>query len=165
MNPRGKIAQIAWRSEDDESSLKAAYQQEKDHQIKPKLHLLWLVRQGKQIQEAAATVGVNNRTGQRWIACYRQGGLAAIHRRKRAGKGKASYLSVEQKQRLKEWANAGNLESTPDALAFVAKEFGIAYSESGLYKQLVALRLKKKVPRPQNAKASQEVQEAFKKGA
>jgi transposase len=161
---RGKVTQVAWASGDDESSLKAAYQQEKDHQVKPKLHLLWLVRQGHQIRQAAQVVGVDNRTGQRWIACYRKGGLDALRRRKRAGKGKASYLTLEQKQRLKAWANAGNLESVSDAVAFVAQEFGVTYSASGLYKLLVALRLRKKVPRPQNAKASAEVQEAFKKG-
>ncbi len=109
-------------------------------------------------------VGVDSRTGQRWIACYRKGGLDALRRRKRAGKGKASYLTPEQKQRLKAWANAGNLESVPDAVAFVAQEFGVTYSASGLYKLLVMLRLRKKMPRPQNAKASAQVQEAFKKG-
>lgn len=54
---RGKICQVEWRSSDDEASLKRAYQQEQDGRVKPRLHLLWLVRQGKQVQEATALVG------------------------------------------------------------------------------------------------------------
>lgn len=63
---RGKIAQIDWQ--DDESGLKQAYLREADPLVKPRLHLLWLVRQGKQIKEAAALVGVHLRTGRQWVA-------------------------------------------------------------------------------------------------
>ena len=59
-DPRGKISQVSWQASDDESFLKTAYQRERDSVIKPRPHLLWLVRQGKQVQAAAALVGADS---------------------------------------------------------------------------------------------------------
>jgi transposase len=41
----------------------------------------------------------------------------------------------------------------------------VAYTEGGLYSLFRRLRIKKKVPHPQNAKADPAVQQAFKQGA
>lgn len=43
--------------QDEEAILKRLYRTQKDANVKPCLHLLWLVRSGKQVKEATAVVG------------------------------------------------------------------------------------------------------------
>ena len=85
---RGKLVQVDWFPSDDEASLKRAYQQEQNALVKPRLHGLWLVHQGKQVQEAAEFVGVHRRTAGEWLVWYRQGGLAAVRSHRRGGYGR-----------------------------------------------------------------------------
>ena len=160
---RGKQVQIDWQ--DEEAALKQAYQGERDAQIKPRLHLLWLVRRGQQVRQATALVGVHYRTGQQWMAWYREGGLAKVraHRRGNAA-GKAPRLSLDQKRALIAKAGTEGFISIQEGVGFVKERFGIEYSYSGMNKVFAALGLRKKVPRPRNAKASEQVQTEFQKG-
>lgn len=160
---RGRVLEMDWV--DDEASLKGAYLSEKRAQVKPRLHLLWLVRQGKQIKEAAKLIGVNIRTAQDWINWYRQGGIEAVVKRRRGGYGQPRRLTPEQEAAIVQKARETGFISAPDAAKFVQEEFGITYTNSGMGTVLNRLKLRKKVPRPRNAKASQEVQDGFKKGA
>jgi transposase len=159
---RGKTLQIDWQ--EDEAALKAAYQNEQNATVKTRLHLLWLVRQGHLLTQAAPLVGVHYRTAQEWIAWYKQGGLAQVKARKRGGVGRQPRLNPEQKEALLAKARGEGLVSVKDGLRFVQEQFGVTYTESGMNKVFSALELRKKVPRPRNAKASQEVQESYKKG-
>lgn len=159
---RGKTLQIDWQ--DDEAALKAAYQNEKNATIKTRLHLLWLVRQGQTVSQAAPLVGVHYRTAQEWIAWYKQGGVPQLKARKRDGVGRQPRLNADQKEALKAKARSEGLVSVKDGLRFVQEQFGIPYTESGMNKVFAALELRKKVPRPRNTKASQEVQDTYKKG-
>ncbi len=77
---RGRRAKIEWR--EDEESLYNLRRQESNPQLGRRLQVLWLLRQGKTIKEAARTVGVHYRTGQRWVAWYRQGGVEELRRRR-----------------------------------------------------------------------------------
>jgi len=159
---RDKTLQIDWQ--EDQAALKAAYQSEQNATRKPRLHLLWLVRQGHNVRQAAQLIGVHYRTAQEWIAWYRQGGLAQVKARKRGGTGRQPRLTTDQKQALKDKACKEGFVSVKDGLRFVQEQFGVTYTESGMGKVFSALSLRKKVPRPRNAKASQEVQENYKKG-
>lgn len=160
---RGRVLQIEWS--DDEATLKAAYLAEKRAEAKPRLHLLWLVRQGKQIKEAAKLIGVNTRTAQDWVNWYREGGVQAVIKHRRGGYGQPRRLTPEQETLLVEKAREDGFISAPDAARFVLEKFGVTYTNSGMDTVLNRLKLRKKVPRPRNAKASEEVQEGFKKGA
>ena len=159
---RGKTLQIDWQQ--DEASLKAAYQGEQNAAIKPRLHLLWLVRQGYTVRQAAQLIGVHYRTAQEWIAWYKQGGLAQVRSRKRGGVGRQPRLNPEHKEALYAKARTDGLVSVKDGLRFVQEQFGVTYTESGMNKVFSALSLRKKVPRPRNANASKEVQDNYKKG-
>ena len=159
---RGQQVQIDWQ--EDEAALKAAYQSERDARIKPRLHLLWLVRQGHQVRQAATLVGTHYRTAQQWVAWYRQGGLALVKARKQGGYGKTSRLNTAHQEALREKARTEGFVSIKDGVRFVREQFGIEYTESGMTKVFAALALRKKVPRPRNAKASEEVQQDFQKG-
>ena len=160
---RGKVAQIDWQ--DDETELKAAYLREADPHVKPRLHLLWLVRHGKQIKEAAALVGTHLRTGRQWIAWYRAGGLALVRRKKSGGKGNPSRLSPEQQHVLLDYLGENGSATALEVCQWVVEQFGVVYSVKGMYTLLARLKVKKKVPRPMNAKADEAVQQAYKKRA
>lgn len=149
---RGKIVQVDWQQ--DPATLKVAYQSQQNTTVKPRLHLLWLVRQGHTVRQAAQRIGVHYRTAQEWIAWYKQGGLDQVRSRQRGGKGRQPRLSAAQKEALQ----------VKEGLRFLQEQFGVTYTESGMNKVFSALSLRKKVPRPRNAKASHEVQENFKKG-
>ena len=159
---RGKTLQVDWQQ--DETALKAAYQSEQNATIKPRLHLLWLVRQGHLVSQAAPLIGVHYRTAQEWIAWYKQGGLDQVRSRRRGGTGRQPRLNTEQKEVLKVRAGTEGFVSVKEGVRFVQEQFGVLYTESGMNKVFCALSLRKKVPRPRNAKASQEVQENFKRG-
>lgn len=159
----GRPVQIDWQ--EDEGELKRLYQTEKDASIKPRLHLLWLVRQGKQVKEAAELVGTHLRTAQQWFAWYREGGVDTV-RQKRGGNydGLPCRLSVDQQNALHDHANETGFFTGLEVQQWISEQFGIAYTLDGVYTLLRRLKIKKKVPRPMNVKADEAVQEDYKKG-
>lgn len=58
------------------------YRREPEVGYRTRLQAWMLLRQNKSVEEVAATVGVAYRTVQRWVAWYRQGGLAAVAQRR-----------------------------------------------------------------------------------
>ncbi len=86
--------------------------------------------------------------------------------KRRGGRGQTARLSHEQQEQLRAHVSAHGFTSAKDALAWIEKQpWGVTYTEGGLYSLFRRLRIKKKVPRPQNVKADPAVQQAFKKGA
>lgn len=159
----GRIVQIDWQ--DDEAELKRLYLAEKDCVVKPRLHLLWLVRPGKQVKEATVVVGCHTRTAQQWLAWYREGGVEEVRAKKGGNyKGAPSRLTSDQTQVLVAQANKDGFESGVAIRDYIKQTFGVTYKVGGVYSLLERLKVKKKVPRPMNVKAEQAVQDAYKKG-
>lgn len=159
----GRPLRIDWQ--EDAASLRRLYLREHDYQLRPRLHALWLIRQGMSLREAATLVGVHERTVQEWVGWYRTGGIAAVRLPRRAGKGRAAKLSAEQQAQLVDQVGHGRFFTAADAVRWVADSFGVTYSASGMYTLLDRLGCTKKVPRPMNPKTSVEAQAAWKKGA
>jgi transposase len=111
----------------------------------------------------AALTGVAYRTVQKWVGWYRQCGLNGVTQRRQGGKG-AAKLSAEQAQALKVHADTGAFRTRWDAIDWLQTQYGITYTYWGMRNVFVRLRLKKKVPRPFNPKASVIDQTAWKKG-
>jgi len=160
----GRPLALAWRPGDEEPALRRRYLAERDGRVRTRLHGLWLVRRGRSLRAAAAVVGVHERTVQEWIAWYRQGGLAAVCAHRAAGRGRAAWLTPEQRERLLARAAEGAFFAVQDAVAWVATTFGVRYRPTGMGTLLRRLRLRKKVPRPLNPKADPVRQEAWKRG-
>jgi transposase len=76
----------------------------------------------------------------------------------------AAYLSAEKAQGLLERAQAGEVRSIQDGVAWAKEEHDIHYSYWGMRHVFARLELKKKVPRPRSPKASHEAQVAWKRG-
>jgi transposase len=133
--------------------------------VKSRLHLLWLVRDGKQVKEAAFLVGVHVRTGQQWLAWYREGGLPKVVQQKRGGKGTLPRLDAVGQHKLLEHLSEQGASTALELCKWVEEQFGVVYTDKGMYGLLARLKVKKKVPRPMNVKADAGMQEAYKKGA
>jgi len=161
---RGRPLVIDWRAEDEATALKAAYQQERQADVRPRLHALWLLRSGRGVREVAQLVGVHERTVQRWVGWYRDGGRAAVMDHHQAGTGQPSYLTAEQQAALWAQAATGALRTAAAAQQWVEQQFGVRYRPGGISSLLGRLRIHPKVPRPVNPKADQVAQAAWKKG-
>jgi len=155
---------IDWRPEDEPATLKALYLKERRADVRPRLHALRLLRSGRGVREVAAVVGVQERTVQRWVGWYRDGGLAAVRAHRQAGTGQPSFLTADQQAQL--WAEAagGAFRTAAAAQQWIETQFGVRYRPGGMYALLGRLRIQPKVPRPVNPQADQVAQAAWKKG-
>lgn len=155
--------QIDWQ--EDKQTLYELYKQEKDAQNRQRLQALWLLRPGRPMTEVARLVGVHYRTLQDWVVWYRQGGIAEVLSHRHGGHGgQERRLSPEQEAELIEKAEAGELGTIWDGVAWAREAHAVAYSYWGMRWVYARLELKKKVPRPKSPKASAEAQAAWKKG-
>jgi transposase len=164
MAGRGRPFVVAWRGEDDAAALKAAYGAERDAEVKPRLHALWLIRAGRRLGEVADVVGVDYRTVQRWVAWYRDGGLTVVRARHMGGVGQAPRLTPEQQERVAREVATGRFRTAAEVRGWVAEAFRVTYTEGGMYSLLARLRLAPKVPRPVHERADPDAQDAWKKG-
>lgn len=154
---------IEWQEEAAE--LEAAYKAERDRQIRPRLHALWRLRCGDPVQRVGELLGVHERTVHEWVRWYRVGGLAEVRRRRHGGHSPVRpWLTPEQEAALRAKADAGDFRCLQAAVTWVAETYQITYSYWGMRSLFGRMKLKLKVPRPSNPKASAAAQEAWKKG-
>src|SRR5215208_4405614 len=153
MARRGRKLRIEWAAEDDATSLYERYRRERRADVRPRLHGLWLVRAGRSAREAAAVLGVHERTVTRWLGWYRAGGLAAVEGRHAGGQGAPAFLTAAQREALAAEVATGRFRTAAEIRAWVAECWGVAYTEGGMYALLARLGCGPKVPRPVHAKA------------
>ena len=160
-----KPVRVAWTESADE--LYARFRTEGDGRRRQRLQALWLVRRGDAIADAARVAGVGQRSLERWLGWYRQGGLAAVLERLpgHGARGQPSRLSPAQQQALVAETAQGTLHTYDEARAWVGDQFGVSYSYTGLFSLLARLGVHPKVPRPQAEKADPAAQAAWKGGA
>ena len=156
---------LTWQDGDTAEALYETYRQERDGEVRTRLHGLWLLRQGRRMPEIAQTLGVHYRTVQRWLDWYRAGGLAEVRRRKGGGHGQQPYLTPEQEAAVKAEAATGAFRTAAEVRQWVAEQYQVHYTAKGIYSLLERLDCSPKVPRPLHAKANLAGQEAWKRGA
>ena len=164
MARRGRELVMAWASADDAASLYGRYRRERRPDVRPRLHGLWLVRTGHTTREASEVLGVDERTVQRWLAWYRAGGLAPLEGRHAGSQGAPSFLTPEQKVALAEEVATGRFRTAAEIRAWVQAQWGVSYTEGGMYALLKRLRCAPKVPRPIHEKTDQLAQARWEKG-
>jgi transposase len=164
MARRGRKLQIEWAAGDDAASLCRRYRRERRADVRPRLHALWLVRLGHTTREAAAVLGVDERTVQRWLAWYRAGGLAPLEGRHAGGQGAPSFLTAQQQAELAEEVATGRFRTAAEIRRWVAERWGVRYTEGGMYALLHRLGCAPKVPRPVHEKVDHLAQARWKKG-
>ena len=160
---RGRKLKVVWQ--EDAATLKQLFLSETDTQIRPRLHLLWLVCKTGSLHDAADVLAIAYDTAQRWLRWYRQGGLAEVRlHRKGGGPGRACLLTPDQRQTLLTRINQGEFHTAAQIKAELAQSYQLHYRRSGVYTLLRRLKVKKKVPRPHATKADDQAQLAWKKG-
>ena len=158
------LQEIDWDESAEE--LYDRYRAERDLNRRKRLHVLWLVRQGRTASAAAKEAGVGLRTVLRWLDWYRAGGLAEVVRRVpgHGARGATCWLSAEQQAALLAQCRRGAFRTYGEAQRWVDGEFGVSYRYDGIHTLLTRLGVHPKVPRPTAAKADPAVQEAWKRG-
>ena len=164
MARRGRKLTIEWAAEDDAASLYARYRRERRADVRPRLHALWLVRTGLTTHATAAVLGVDERTVQRWLGWYRVGGLGPIEGRHAGSQGAPSFLTPEQKAELAADVATGRFPTAAEIRRWVEEQWGVRYTEGGMYALLHRLRCAPKVPRPVHEKVDHLAQARWKKG-
>ncbi len=165
MARRGRPLAVAWAAGDDAASLYARYRRERRADVGPRPQGRWLVRAGRSAREAAAVLGVHERTVTRRLGWYRAGGLAAVEGRHAGGQGAPSFLTAAQRAALAEEVASGRFPTAAAIRRWVEERWGVRYTEGGMYALLQRLGCAPKVPRPVHAKADQRAQARWKGGA
>jgi len=160
----GRRVVAEWAESADE--LYGQYTAERDVPRRQRLQALWLVRTGVSVAEASRVAGVGQRSLERWLGWYRQGGLAGVLARVpgHGARGAPGRLSPEHQAQLLSKVREGTFRTYDEARAWVAEQFGVAYSYQGMYSVLARLEVHPKVPRPRAAKADPAAQAAWKGG-
>jgi transposase len=165
MAERGRPFVVAWRQEDTEEALRAAYRAEQRLDVRQRLQAVWLLRSGeRRMREVATVLGVDYRSVQRWVAWYRDGGLEEVRSHHAGGYGQTPRLTEEQQEQVAQEVATGRFRNTAGIRAWIAEAYGVQYTEGGMYSLLERLRCKPKIPRPLHQKANLAAQEAWKKG-
>jgi transposase len=155
---------IDWQDQPD--ALFRLYRAEAEPELRTRWHALWLLRQGHAPKQAAQLVGVQLRTLRTWLSWYRAGGTTTIRQHRRGGRqGQPPFLTAEQRAQLKAHTATGAIKTIAQAIVWVQSQFGITYTYWGMRSLFDRLQIGQKLPRPQAEHASDEAQEAWKKGA
>lgn len=159
----GRPLKIVWH--EDAATLKHLYQQETDQEIRPRLHALWLAREGHSLVEVATLLAVHYHTVLRWAAWYRKAGLPEVRLHRNGGRqGRPAKLTPEQQLRLRDELDQALFHTAAQIKQHLATQYQVEYRRTGVYSLLRRLKVHKKVPRPHSVKADDQAQEAWKKG-
>jgi transposase len=161
---RGTVFVVDWREADTVEALKAAYQAERDGQVRTRLHGLWLLRAGRSLRAVTDLLGVDYRTVQRWAAWYRRGGLAEVRGHTMGGHGQVPFLNPTREEELVAEIATGRFRQGEEIRAHIRERYGVSYTIGGIYSLTHRLDRAPKVPRPGHTKADPAARDTFKKG-
>ena len=155
--------EMTWAEADTAAALKARYRAEARADRRMRLQGLWLLREGRSVDETAAAVGVHRRTVDRWVAWYRRGGVDGALAHRQGGRGQPRKLTPEQEARVRAEVATDRFR-TAESGAWIAATFGVRFRRGGVSSLLRRLRAAPQVPRPRHEKADPAAQAAWQRG-
>ena len=144
--------------------LRKREKQEKDARVRLRVQLLRLLKsqERRSIKDAVKVCGFTPKHGYDLWHKYRDKGLTAYLRLD--WKPRRSKLTDEQQAKLLERVSEDSgFASQQEARRFLTDEFAVSYTQAGISLLFARLKIKAKVPRPRNKKASLEEQAEYKK--
>lgn len=144
--------------------LREQEKQEKDARRRLRVQLLRLLksRETVSIKDACRVCGITAKHGYDLWHKYRDKGLSEYLQLN--WKPRQSKLSPEQQRKLLAQASTENgFGSQQEVRQFLQNEFDVCYTQGGVSLLFQRLKIKAKVPRPKNKKASEEEQIEYKK--
>jgi transposase len=162
MNRRGRPLTIEWQ--ESAAELQRQYKAEQHLARRTRLHAFWLLRQGQSLREVSALLSVAYRNLQRWVAWYRQGGLAEVLQRTPGGaRGQGGFLTGEQLAQLRAEVDTGCFHTAQAVATWIEQQWQVVYTPAGIYSLFRRLGIRKKVPRRQSVQADEAEQATWKK--
>src|ERR671926_227042 len=141
---------------EDLESLQARLRRARDPQLRPRLHLLVLLKSGQVTtrRQAAAHLAVHRNTVALWLRTYRAGGLTALLTYKEAGApaGQKSLPTAVFTQLQTRLATASGFASYVAIQQWLREEFGLEVPYKTLH-GIVHYQLKAKLKRPRPSHA------------
>ena len=144
--------------------LRERERREKDARKRLRIQLLRLLKnkESASIKEASLICGMTPKHGYDLWHKYRDKGLEKYLQLD--WQPRRSKLSIEQQEKLlKRLSEENGFASQQEARQFIAEEFNLQYTQAGVSVLFARLKIKAKMPRPQNQKASVEEQQEYKK--
>src|SRR6266545_3672017 len=130
------------------------FKQTDDRHVAERLHAILLLDSGQNAEAVSRILHVHPKTLKRWVKAFASGGEDALTRFNYVGGD--GWLTDDQQQQFTTWLDA-EVRSTGEAIAWVEKHFGLAYSDSGIRKLLKRLDYRYRQPSVLPAKADPEV--------
>jgi transposase len=155
---------MVWSMDESHEVLESAYLGERDGMIRTRPRALWLLRDGRSLAETTAALGVHYRTVQRWVAWYRQGGLALIRTRRMGGLGQTPFLTRDAQEQVAQEVATGQFRTVAEIRAWIATTYQAEYTLGGIYTLLGRLGCSRRIPRPIHPQTNLAQQETWKKG-
>jgi transposase len=144
--------------------LRERERREKDARKRLRFQLLRLLKnkESESIKDASRMCGITSKHGYDLWHKYRDQGLEKYLQLE--WKPRRSKLSDEQQaQLIKQVTEENGFASQQQARQFIADEFHLEYTQAGVSLLFARLKIKAKMPRPKNKKASSEEQAEYKK--
>lgn len=146
--------------------LKRRYQTATDAREARRWQVLWLIGEGRSTREAAAAVGITQRTARGIVARFNRRGATERLDTRRVNSGRPPKLSDAQQRKLLEAlkgkAPDGGLWTGPKVAAWVEQETGFRGGQTFGWKTFKRLGARLRVPRQHHEKAAdEEEQEAW----
>ncbi|MDQ4119921.1 MAG: winged helix-turn-helix domain-containing protein [Acidobacteriota bacterium] len=144
--------------------LREREKKEKDARRRLRVQLLRLLKnkESESIKDASKVCGITPKHGYDLWRKYRDKGLEKYVQLD--WKPRRSKLSDEQQEKLiKQVTEENGFASQQEARRFLLDEFNQEYTQAGVSMLFARLKIKSKMPRPKNQKASAEEQTEYKK--
>ena len=148
--------------------LRALYRTEKKAKLAQRIHGVYLASKGLTCPEIMALTAAARRTIQQWVQKYNQQSIAGLRDKPRPGT--PTKLPRKKEIKLKKRIEAGPTKADgvsvlngPAIRRILEREFGVLYSQQGLYDLLHRLGYSCLCPRPQHENANPQLQADFKK--
>jgi transposase len=148
--------------------LQTLYRKEKDARLARRMHGVYLAARGLSCPQIMTITGAARRTIQQWVHKYNKHRIDGLKDKPRPGQPtklprRAEPVFCKRLEAGPTKKDGVSVLNGPAIRRILESEFGVLYSQQGLYDLLHRLGYSCLCPRPQHEKANPQLQQQFKK--